>query len=424
MLGKIKRILYFPIAYYFRFFAQIQLSLWKPTIVVVTGSSGKTTLLHLLESQIGGEARYSHQANSAYGIPFDILGLQREDLVASEWPYLFLAAPFKALKSPYKEKLYIIEADCDRPGEGKFLASLLKPEVTIWVSCGRTHSMNFDALVKQGRFPTVNEAIAFEFGYFIEYCSKLAIINGDSDLIKNQLSRAKVKVEKVIKKGQLQKYQVSVEGTEYRIRNKIHSFKFLLPEDTFYALAACATVINYFNKRFDPSFKNFKLPPGRSSVFEGIKNTTIVDSSYNANLASMGAILGMFEKISAKTKWAVLGDMLEQGREEQEEHKKLADMLSTKELERIILMGPRVSKFTYPKLVKEVKDKIVIEKFTTPKEVLDYLLKNIRGGETILFKGARFLEGVIGHLLKDEKNIASLCRREKVWEVRRKQWGL
>ena len=149
MINKLKKILYFPIAYYFKFFAQIQLSIWKPRIIVVTGSSGKTTLLHLLESQIQNRARYSHHANSSYGIPFDILGLKRKDLTPEEWPYLILAAIFKAFKKPFKEKLYIVEADCDRPNEGKFLANLLKPEVTLWTNVSRTHTVNFDYLVKE-----------------------------------------------------------------------------------------------------------------------------------------------------------------------------------------------------------------------------------------------------------------------------------
>ena len=139
MIKQIKSALYFPIAYYFRFWAWIQLNSWKPRIIVITGSSGKTTLLRLIESQLGDKAKYSHQANSSYGIPFDILGLKRISLMLDEWPYLFLLAPFKAFRKAPKEKLYIVEADCDRPYEGKFLASLLKPEITLWISS----SLNF-----------------------------------------------------------------------------------------------------------------------------------------------------------------------------------------------------------------------------------------------------------------------------------------
>ena len=59
-----------------------------------------------------------------------------------------------------------------------------------------------------------------------------------------------------------------------------------------------------------------------------------------------------------------------------------------------------------------------------PRQALDYLLKNIIGGETILFKGARFMEGIIEHLLLDKNDIEKLCRREKIWQVRRRAMGI
>src|SRR3990167_4610771 len=175
MFQKIKNFLYFPLAHYFRFFAKNKLARWTPYIIVVTGSSGKTTLLHLLESQVGDKAKYSHHANSSYGIPFDILGLKRENLMFYEWIYLFIAAPLSIFKKNPKERIYIVEADCDRPNEGRFLATLLVPEVTLWTNSTKTHSMNFDLLVKSGQFKTVEEAIAFEFGYFLEYSRKLCV---------------------------------------------------------------------------------------------------------------------------------------------------------------------------------------------------------------------------------------------------------
>src|SRR6266571_4886508 len=196
MIALLKRSLYFPIAYYFRFFAGIRLNKWKPRIIVVTGSNGKTTLLHLLESQIGNRAKYSHHANSAYGIPFDILDLHRKTLRKTEWIGLFFKAPFALFKELPKQKLYVVEADCDRPGEGKFLASLLRPEMVLWVSSSRTHSMNFE----HSSFPTVEEAIASEFGYFIQHCQKVAVVNGDFPHVLKQLHRTKTLVIKITKK--------------------------------------------------------------------------------------------------------------------------------------------------------------------------------------------------------------------------------
>ena len=48
--------------------------------------------------------------------------------------------------------------------------------------------------------------------------------------------------------------------------------------------------------------------------------------------------------------------MLEQGNEEKEEHEKLAVLLASIDLDRIIFLGPRVMKYTVPKL-KELSHK-------------------------------------------------------------------
>ncbi|MEK7571306.1 MAG: cyanophycin synthetase [Patescibacteria group bacterium] len=424
MLRKLKELFYFPIASYFRFFAAIRLRRWHPRIIVVTGSNGKTTLFHLLEAQFGKQARHSHHANSSFGIPFNILGLERKTLLKSEWIKLFLLAPLKVFAPLPKEKIFVVECDCDRPGEGKFLAELLKPEVVLWVSTSRTHGMNFEALVTEKRFATVEEAIAYEFGYFLAYCSDFVVIDGDSSLQVQQTNRTKARVKAIKKTEILDKYHVDATGTTFVLNKKSYTFTSLLPEVVATGLAMCIEAVDYFKIDFDPTFAHYTLPPGRGSLFSGIKKTTIIDSCYNANLSSMEAILSMYKQFAAKKKWAVIGDMLEQGAGEREQHEKLAVVLSKVDLDRIVFLGPRVRRYTYPYLQQLDRQKISMDAFDSPREALDFLQSHIEGGETILFKGARFMEGIIEHLLANPKDAAKLARREKVWEIRRKKWGL
>ncbi len=423
MFQKIKNFFYFPIASYFRFFAFLRLKKWNPRIVVITGSSGKTTLLHLVESQLGDKVKYSHEANSSYGIPFDILDIHRKDLTLIEWPIIFLLPWINIFKPLPTEKIYIVEADCDRPQEGDFLSSLLKPEVTLWTNVSRTHSMNFDGLVQNKKFDSIEDAIAYEFGYFAERTEKLVILNADSAFEIGQIKRIKAKIKKISLRS-LKSYGVSFGATEFTFVDKSYKFKYLLPRELATAVLMCRELMDYLGVEFDKDFSNFRLPPGRSSVFKGIKDITIIDSTYNANLDSMKAVVDMFGQIQANEKWVVLGDMLEQGRQEEEEHKKLASLVSKYDFKRIVLMGPRISKYTFPELKKLVGKGVAIEHFLGPKEVLNYLNKNIKGGEVILFKGARFLEGVIENLLENKSDTHNLARREKVWEIRRRKWGL
>lgn len=389
---------------------------------MITGSNGKTTLMNLVVSQLKNSAVYSHHANSSYGIPFNILGLSRESLFLHEWIFLFLATPFRAFSKISNQNLYVVEADCDRPFEGKFLSSFLNPEVTIWLSSSKTHSMNFDKLVEEGKFKSVEEAIAFEYGYFLNKTSKLAIINSDSDLIEKQMSRTKASRNGLSKKEFLDKYEVSLEGSVFKIKGRIYKFKYLLPEAVFSSIAATIKLMDYLKMPADLTFGELEIPPGRSGLFKGFRNTTIIDSCYNSNLSSATEIINMFTSIKAEKKWAVIGDMLEQGKSERTEHEKLSDLIIRSNYDRVVLLGPRIIKHGLSKIKRHYADRVVA--FTSPRDVLEYLKSSIEGEEVILFKGARFLEGVIENLLLDKNEAKNLSRREEIWEIRRKKWGL
>lgn len=424
MFAKIKRFFYFPVASYFGFFAAIRLKRWNPRIIVITGSSGKTTLLHLIESQLGDKAKYSHEANSSFGIPFDILDIHRKTLTLSEWPIIFLLPWVNVFKELPRQKIYVVEADCDRPYEGDFLSRLLMPEVTLWTNVGRTHTMNFESPPGNGTFHSVDEAVAHEFGHFAKRTESLIIANGDLPLVLKQLEKVNCRVNKISTAENLKRYEINLVGTKFNLKGIEYTFPYLLPKETATSILMCLELLGYLGLGPDKNFANFRLPPGRNSYFKGIKNTTIVDSTYNANLDSMKAIINMFGGIKSDHKWVVLGDMLELGSLEEGEHKRLAGIILKYRFDRIILMGPRVSNYTYPILKKLAGANVTIEHFLGPKEVLDYLAENIKGGELILFKGARFLEGVVGKILHNKKDIGSLVRREKAWEIRRKKWGV
>ena len=420
MIQHLKIALYFTVARYFSFFARIRLRSWKPRVVIITGSNGKTTALHLTAVQLGPAAKYSFHANSAFGIPFDILGLKRVNFSPLEWPRLFLSAPLYALKGPYPEKIYVVEADGDRPGDGDFFGPFLKPEVCVWLSSSRTHSMLFESSVGANGFSNVDEAIAHGFGRFLAHTSKLAIINADIPLIVENARQTKVAVYGITERELLDSYAVSASGTEFTIAGISYRSPHLFPKETFYAIVSSVKIAEHFGIRPTADLSRLVVPPGRSSLFRGFKNTTIVDSSYNSNVDSVVAIVRMTEALSGE-KWLVLGDIIEQGRFEQEEHERLGRILAGCDFKRTVLVGPRLRK--YVKSILEESGKRV-ESFIGPKEALDYLVSELSGHEILVFKGARFLEGIIEHLLENSADAEKLCRRENVWVARRKKFGL
>ena len=204
-IARFKKRFYFNAAKYFRFFANISLKRWSPRIIAITGSAGKTTMLHLVEFELGKKAHYSHNANSAFGVSFDILGLNGVRGSKLHWIFLVLATPLKAFFYTHKEKFYIVEIDGERPHETEFLATWLKPEVTIWVSIGRSHAIQFESSVKEGKFDTLDDAITAEFANLPKNTKKLVMIDADEKLMVSSTKNVDAKVE-MFNKSDIKKY--------------------------------------------------------------------------------------------------------------------------------------------------------------------------------------------------------------------------
>jgi UDP-N-acetylmuramoyl-tripeptide--D-alanyl-D-alanine ligase len=421
MVRQIKRLLFFPVASYFRFFGAIRLRRWHPQIVLITGSSGKTTLLHLVEAQLGTRARYTHFANSAFGIPFDILGLPRRKGYLYEWFTYAIAAPFMSFAKPPIEQIYIVEADSDRPGEAAFVSSLLRPDIVIWLSSDKSHSAAFDKLVGSGQFQTVEEAIAYEFGTYLASASKFAILS-DSKQIAAQSKRTKAQFQQV-GTGDITGYRLSESSTLVKFQGREYTIPALIPPAAAVSVAAAIKLCEHLGLEPDMKFTKFALPPGRSSVFAGVKGTTVIDSTYNAIPDAVRELLDMFKQYPKKPKWLILGDMIEQGKSESEEHARLAEYILALQPDRVVLVGPRVKQFTAPAL-ETAGHKFALAVFEEPRPALDYLEEQLQGGEILMFKGARFLEGIVERLLADPSDASLLCRRGPVWERRRERWGL
>lgn len=423
MLEKIKESLHFPIARYFLFFAGIKLKRWNPKVIVVTGSSGKTTLLHLIEAQLKKDALYSHKANSPYGIAFNILGLKRKTLNSSEWFGLFLKAPFKTFSKLPQQKIYVVEADCDRPKEGKIMSNFLKPNMTVWVSVSKTHAGNFDHLVPN-KFSGVIEAISYEYGYYLENTSGTVFVNTDDQNILKQLERTKAETRFVSTRDISFKYAINRDTTTFNFSGTEVVLPALEPEEVSYSVLATKLLVENLGGNFDSNFSGFKSPPGRSSVFSGIKNTTLVDSTYNSNLGSAQAILGMFSKLETpKSKWVVLGDMYELGKSAKEEHEKLAEEVKKLGFDKIFLFGDLCREYALP-IIKEAG--MTVLSFTDRQKLLTAIYEQIKEGEFILFKGSQScqLDAILEKLLARSSDSMRLPRQEEAWQNRRKAMNL
>ena len=419
-VAKFKKRFYFVVARYFRYFANIVLKRWKPRIIAVTGSAGKTTMMMMLEHEIGKKAHYSHDANSAFGVPFDILGLKGIRGSKLRWIWLLIAAPIKAIFTWRRKEFYVVEIDGERPHEAEFLAEWLKPEVTIWVSIGLSHAVQFEKVVSEGKFESVEEAIAAEFANLPANTTKRVYIDAKSKIMVEATKGISAKVIP-INKSELKKYVVYPEYTDFTYGDTTFHFDHPEPKDISFNLFVAKDLMKYLKLKFNPDFTGLKIAPGRSSHFKGIKGIDIIDSSYNAHMISMISVLDMAKRMHAEHKWLIIGDIVDQGSMTEDEHIRLAKLIADVDPEKVILVGRRTKQFTAPELKKLGVSTVAT---TDPRKALEYIEKRIRGRETLIFKGSQYLEWVIEKLLANPKDAKKLCRRERAAVARRKSWGL
>ena len=434
--------------WYLRIAARIQLFKIKPKIIALTGSVGKTSLRNAVYAVLKDrfKCKQSIKANSETGIPLDILGLHLRNYSWLDWLRLSLFIPWKLLTNWQKYDYYIVELGVDDPFPPKnmgYLLSFIKPDISIFLNVALVHTQQFEKIIpseKKFKSPIsgqmfLKKAIAREKGKIITTLGKdkIGIINADDPLVLAEARKPKAKIYYFGKKRgmKIKRYKISSGRTsfEYQYQDEKVSLKlsYLLPEYYSYTLGAAllsGKVLGLSLKQVAHAIgKNFIIPPGRMSLFKGIKNTTIIDSSYNASRVSTLGVLDLLNKAGkGKTKIFVFGDMRELGGQAKIEHSEAAKKI-LKIVDRLVLIGPLTKKYVLP----VVSSKIETQWFKNSWLAGKWLRKNLRGEEIILVKGSQntiFTEIIVEALLADKKDKNKLCRRGRFWDRQRRKMRL
>lgn len=385
------------------FFSRVYLRRWRPTVIVITGSVGKTNLLYLLKEQFGSEAAYSYRANTKTGITFSVLGLP----AAAErwrWPLLIAAVPFAAFfKRVREEKFYLVEYDVSETAAARYFKWWLNPAICLWTTVSESHLQAFDrAARKQGREPF--ELVVEDFAKVVRAASERIFAPGSSRLMRNSLKGTDAPIS--WSDGELLSYEVGPKGTVFKFPGREFVFSQPLPRQLADSLALMTDLLKHCGREVKTDCRDWPAPPGRSTLLAGYKGCWLIDSSYNAQLEAVAAVLEMFKEFSAAKKWLVIGDMTEQGSFVERAHRDLAELIIDFKPDRLFLVGRRLKQYACPLLEKRYPD---LHWSPRADAALIKLLKDsVTGEEAILFKGAGFLDILVEALLKNQADAALL----------------
>ena len=415
----------------------------KIDIFGLTGSVGKTTLtiaLHAVLSKrykVGMTFRHGHGLNSESGIPFALLNVEVKGYSPIDWlKYLFTATINFFIKKPKYEK-FVIEMGVDKPGDMDFILSMTKADLGIFLSISKVHTENFEKIAKNG-----DDLLQLVFEEKAKVIKALgqdgwAVLNYDIELIRNLKDHTKANIITFgLEKGadvRGEIGEINSEGFKGVISYMNRSFK--LDIDDFFVnkrvfstlLAAFAVGITYdiAPKECTEALRSLKLPPGRMTKIEGIKNTLIIDSSYNSSKESLLEALNNLDLYENSKKVAVLGDMRELGKEAEEEHREVARW-AIQIVDEFVLIGPMMEKYFYDEALEHGYKKEKLQVFDNTWKALEFIRdKLLKGKEVILVKGSQntlFLEIIVEGLMKNKGEASKLlCRRGSFWDKKRRE---
>lgn len=360
----------------------------RPKIIGITGSVGKTSTKEAMYAVLKKEfsddvARSYKNLNTEVGLPLVIL---RIDISPQglQWIYVVVLAFFKFLKyrffSSNYPKILILEYAADKVGDIKYLTEIAKPDIACITEIGAAHLEQFKTV----------EAVAQEKMLLVKNmrANGIAVLNEDNPYIKSMTKN--LHYEKIWFHGSC------LDG----------------PKN---AAIKIGEIFKIDKEKIDEALSEMKPIKGRMNIFNGIKNSILIDDSYNASPLSMNMALKYLKNYKKGCrKVAILGDMRELGESSEEEHKKLGKEI-VKNAQFAILIGPYISRYTKEVLDKHKFDHKSYINFTKAK---DEILNNINNKDVVLIKASQntlFLERVTEMLLADKKDIGLLCRQEEQW---------
>ena len=334
---------------------------FKGIVIGVTGSNGKTTTKNILNRCIKNSYSTYQNYNNEIGLPLCALELDSQKSTA------------------------IFEMGAAKPGDIDLLSKIIKPNIGIITHIGHSHLEGLNSVkgvlkVKSeliNNIKTSGSAIVPD-GKYVNYWKKMRNditfhtfgLKPSASFFPTQINMTKKGLSFFIESIHLKK-RVQIKTKLIGMHNVLNILA------SFAAIHAAKLNV----EEFIYYLRALQNPPQRLDLKLWVKQSTVIDDTYNANPDSMRAALDVLCQFQGK-KVAILGDMRELGRYRKKLHIELGDYAKILEVDCLIgygdLMRHAVSSFGNHGFF--FKDKL---------ELVHFLKNYIKGKENILIKGSR-----------------------------------
>lgn len=414
------------------FEAKLVLRKYKPTIVVVTGSVGKTSMKDAIGTVLSSKfyVRKSEKSfNSETGVPLTILGCENPWNNYALWFKVIIEGFWLIVSKNHYPKMLVLEVGADKPGDVSGMMEWITPDVVVvtklptipvhveaYASPNQTREEEFSpahALAKDGvLIYSADDEYAKELARGIHAKTITYGFDAGADieglyggLVYDNESPKGFSADILYNKN---KACVVVHGAagKHQLYPALGSF-------------AAGMVFEMNAEEICKALEGYTPPPGRMRLLRGLKHSLIIDDSYNSSPVAVLAALNTLSEIQAPGRViAVLGDMLELGTFSIEEHAHVG-RCAAKCVDILVTVGLRAQGIQEGAFKARMAKKRM-HHFQTAKEAGTFLKDFIEEGDVVLIKGSQGirLERAVEEILASPSDTKYLVRQDDEWKKR------
>ena len=335
-------------------------------VVGITGSNGKTIVKEWLYQLLSPEriiTRSPRSYNSQIGVPLSV------------W-----------LMNEYTE-LGIFEAGISEMGEMEALQSIIRPTIGVLTSIGGAHQENFYSVPDK----------CMEKLTLFKDCD-VVIYDADNELISSCVSKCLFGAREIAWSRKDNERPLYIEWIRKDEKTTTIRYRYLgMPNEYTIPFIDEASVENSLNclavalylmlspEKITERMAHLEPVAMRLEVKEGKNGCVLINDSYNSDLASLDIALDFMSRRSedkGRKRTLILSDMLETGQTTNLLYRKVAELVQSRGVDKIIGVGEEIRSASF---------RFEIEKYffrTTEELLASDLLTSLRN-EVILIKGSR-----------------------------------
>jgi UDP-N-acetylmuramoyl-tripeptide--D-alanyl-D-alanine ligase len=338
---------------------------WNETVVGVTGSAGKTTTKDTVAALLSTAYRTGRNIgnlNNHLGLPLSILRLADDCQIA------------------------VLEMGMNHEHEIHDLCEIAEPQIGVVTNVGWAHTENFDDGI---------EGVARAKSELIQALPRegTAVLNADDSRVRKfaTLHSGKTVLFGFAEDADVRAENVNMtpDGAQFRALGVDFESPLAGRHGVSNALAgiAVAHVMGIAPENLRDAVR--ALAPGKMRGEREVRNgITIINDCYNANPEAMFSMLELLRDTPAQRRVAVLGEMLELGREASALHRKVGKFVAEQGIHAVI--GIRgAGRWMVDEAIAAGLSGGAALFFETPEEAGEYLKTFLKSGDAVLFKGSR-----------------------------------